>query len=56
MSTLIFQRTQKGILLTTKGTEFLTYARQILEQVGLSAGFTQRKYPYLPWLKNIYGI
>lgn len=31
----IFNRTSKGISLTTDGTEFLTYARQIIEQTEL---------------------
>ena len=31
----IFQRSGKGVILTDEGVEFLTYARQILEQVGL---------------------
>jgi DNA-binding transcriptional LysR family regulator len=35
MGIQIFQRTQKGMILTTAGTEFLAYARQILEQVDL---------------------
>lgn len=35
MNIQIFQRTQKGMVLTTEGTEFLSYARQILEQVDL---------------------
>lgn len=35
MGIQIFQRTQKGMVLTTEGTEFLAYARQILEQVDL---------------------
>ncbi|MGX7244462.1 LysR family transcriptional regulator [Enterococcus quebecensis] len=35
MGIQIFQRTQKGMVLTTEGTEFLSYARQILEQVDL---------------------
>ncbi|MGM0218130.1 LysR family transcriptional regulator [Enterococcus sp. AZ126] len=35
MNIQIFQRTQKGMILTTEGTEFLSYARQILEQVDL---------------------
>lgn len=38
MGIQIFQRTQKGMVLTTEGTEFLSYARQILEQVELMEG------------------
>lgn len=35
MGIQIFQRTQKGMTLTSDGVNFLSYARQILEQVGL---------------------
>ena len=35
MGIQIFQRTQKGMILTIAGTVFLTYAQQILEQVEL---------------------
>lgn len=38
MGIQIFKRTKKGMLLTTDGTEFLSYARQILEQVALMNG------------------
>lgn len=35
MNITIFHRSQKGVILTTQGEEFLTYARQILEQISL---------------------
>ncbi|XJS11642.1 LysR family transcriptional regulator [Aerococcaceae bacterium WGS1372] len=35
MNITIFHRSQKGVILTTEGEEFLTYARQILEQINL---------------------
>ena len=35
MGIQIFQRTQKGMILTSDGVNFLSYARQILEQVEL---------------------
>lgn len=35
MGIIIFQRSQKGMLLTNAGVEYLAYARQILEQVAL---------------------
>lgn len=35
MNITIFHRSQKGVILTSQGEEFLTYARQILEQVNL---------------------
>ncbi|MBM7688824.1 LysR family transcriptional regulator [Enterococcus ureilyticus] len=38
MGIQIFRRTQKGMVLTIEGTEFLSYARQILEQVELMEG------------------
>lgn len=38
MGIQIFKITQKGMLLTKDGTEFLSYARQILEQVALMNG------------------
>ena len=35
MQVTIFNRTNKGVVVTTEGDVFLSYARQILEQVGL---------------------
>lgn len=35
MNITIFHRSQKGVILTTQGEEFLSYARQILEQINL---------------------
>lgn len=35
MQITIFNRTNKGVVLSNEGDEFLAYARQILEQVGL---------------------
>lgn len=35
LSIEIFNRTAKGISLTTDGTEFLSYARQVIEQTEL---------------------
>lgn len=35
LNILIFQRSAKGISLTAEGEEFLAYAKQIIEQVGL---------------------
>ena len=35
MQVTIFQRTNKGVLLTSEGEEFLAYARQVLEQASL---------------------
>ena len=35
MQVTIFHRTNKGVTITAEGDEFLAYARQILDQVGL---------------------
>ena len=35
MQVTIFNRTNKGVVVTNEGDVFLSYARQILEQVGL---------------------
>lgn len=35
LNIVIFQRSAKGVVLTNDGVEFLSYARQIIEQVGL---------------------
>lgn len=35
LNIVIFQRSAKGVMLTADGEEFLAYARQIVEQVGL---------------------
>ena len=35
MNLVIFQRTNKGILLSGEGEEFLGYARQVLEQASI---------------------
>ncbi|WP_462421995.1 LysR family transcriptional regulator [Salinicoccus sp. Marseille-QA3877] len=38
MGIIIFTRTSKGIVLSTDGAEFLSYARQVVEQVNLMEG------------------
>ena len=35
MQITIFNRTNKGVAVSNEGDEFLSYARQVLEQVGL---------------------
>ena len=35
MQVTIFHRTNKGVVISNEGNEFLSYARQVLEQVGL---------------------
>lgn len=48
----IFQRSVKGITLTSDGMEFLSYARQIVEQVELM----EQRYSTRPALKRICSI
>lgn len=44
MHVTIFNRTNKGVTLTNEGKEFLSYARQVLEQADLlEARFTHSK-------------
>ncbi|EOH92822.1 hypothetical protein UAW_02863 [Enterococcus haemoperoxidus ATCC BAA-382] len=52
MNIQIFQRTQKGMVLTTEGTEFLSYARQILEQVDLM----EEKYKGMETRRRLFSV
>lgn len=52
MHITLFHRSQKGITLTTEGEEFLSYARQILEQVDLM----KRKYQQKEKPKQIFSV
>ncbi|MBO0475411.1 hypothetical protein IGL98_002552 [Enterococcus sp. DIV0840] len=52
MNIQIFQRTQKGMVLTTEGTEFLSYARQILEQVDLM----EEKYKGVETRRRLFSV
>ncbi|ALR99893.1 LysR family transcriptional regulator [Enterococcus silesiacus] len=52
MGIKIFRRTQKGMVLTTEGTEFLSYARQILEQVDLMA----EKYKGVQTRRRLFSV
>ena len=47
----LFYRTAKGISLTADGTEFLSYARQIIEQTQLlePVSYTHLFAPYTIW-------
>ena len=47
---IIFNRTNKGVLLTDEGLKFLSYARQVLEQVDL----LEETYKNKEGLKRIY--
>ena len=52
MQVTIFHRTNKGVTITAEGDEFLAYARQILDQVGLmqerylNVNERNRDFPY----------
>lgn len=48
----IFHRTNKGVLVTNEGEEFLGYARQVLQQVGL----IEEKYMDGKTLKQIFSV
>lgn len=52
MSITLFQRSQKGMILTTAGVEFLAYARQILEQVALM----EEKYKGTQLSRRLFSI
>lgn len=49
---IIFNRTNKGVLLTDEGIKFLSYARQVLEQVDL----LEDTYKNKEGLKRIFAI
>ncbi len=49
---IIFNRTNKGVLLTDEGLKFLSYARQVLEQVDL----LEETYKNKEGLKRIFAI
>ena len=42
MKITIFLRTNKGIILSKEGEDFLGYARQVLEQAGLRVRYSRR--------------
>ena len=48
----IFHRTPKGISLSTEGIEFLSYARQIIEQAQL----VEQRYTYKKLLKQLCSV
>lgn len=48
----IFHRTNKGVIATNEGEEFLGYARQVLQQVGL----IEEKYLEGKQLKQIFSV
>ena len=48
----IFHRTNKGVIATNEGEEFLGYARQVLQQVGL----IEEKYLDGKQLKQIFSV
>ena len=52
MEITIFQRTSKGVVLTTEGEEFLGYARQVLSQVEL----LEEKYIDKKSVKKKFGV
>ncbi|MHC5230019.1 LysR family transcriptional regulator [Enterococcus sp. LJL99] len=52
MGIQIFQRTQKGMILTSDGVAFLAYARQILEQVELM----QEKYKGTRTRRRLFSV
>lgn len=52
MDVTLFHRSQKGVTLTSQGEEFLSYARQIIEQIGLM----NRRYIEKAGPKPIFSI
>lgn len=52
MDVTLFRRGQKGVTLTSEGEEFLSYARQIIEQIGLM----NRRYIEKEGPKPIFSI
>jgi len=52
MDIIIFNRTNKGVLLTDDGTKFLSYARQVVEQVDL----LEDNYKNKESIKRIFAI